>query len=246
MAPPIIPSQTLYVRSINEKVKKHEVKKCLYHLFSQYGEILDVVALRTEKMRGQAFVAFAEQADATSALRALQGFPFFGKALRIEYGKGISHAVMLREGRILPPKVVQAKLAKAAKRLREDDDDEGEESNKRPALEESKEEGEDDDDMEMEAEEDSDDNPQGEGGENPPYNILFANFLPASVTGTPDMLGLLFKQYPGFKEVRLVPNKSDIAFIEYETVNQAAEAKARLDGFLIAKGHPLKLQFAKR
>ena len=30
------------------------------------------------------------------------------------------------------------------------------------------------------------------------------------------MLSMLFNQFPGFKEVRLVPGRHDIAFVEFE------------------------------
>ena len=46
------PSQTLYVSNLREKVKKEELKKSLYAVFSQFGPILDVVALKTSRMRG--------------------------------------------------------------------------------------------------------------------------------------------------------------------------------------------------
>ena len=55
-----------------------ELKRSLYYLFSQFGPILDVVALKTMKMRGQAFIIFKEIGSATNALRTLQGFPFYG------------------------------------------------------------------------------------------------------------------------------------------------------------------------
>ncbi|CAL3964266.1 unnamed protein product, partial [Diplocarpon coronariae] len=50
-------------------------------LFSTYGPVLDVVALRTAKMRGQAHVVFRDVQTATQAMRALQGFDFFGKQI---------------------------------------------------------------------------------------------------------------------------------------------------------------------
>ncbi len=34
------------------------MRRALYNFFSQFGPILDVVALKTKKMRGQAFVVF--------------------------------------------------------------------------------------------------------------------------------------------------------------------------------------------
>jgi len=53
----------------------------LYAIFSQFGEILDIVALKTLKMRGQAFVIFKEIGSATNALRSMQGFPFYDKPM---------------------------------------------------------------------------------------------------------------------------------------------------------------------
>ena len=58
-----------------------ELKKSLYAIFSQFGQILDIVALKTLKMRGQAFVVFREISSATNALRSMQGFPFYDKPM---------------------------------------------------------------------------------------------------------------------------------------------------------------------
>ena len=58
-----------------------ELKRSLYALFSQFGQIVDIVAMKTSKMRGQAFVVFKELAASTNALRQLQGFPFYNKPM---------------------------------------------------------------------------------------------------------------------------------------------------------------------
>lgn len=58
-----------------------ELKKSVYAIFSQFGNILDIVAMKTLKMRGQAFVVFADVASATNALRSMQGFPFYEKPM---------------------------------------------------------------------------------------------------------------------------------------------------------------------
>jgi RNA recognition motif-containing protein len=46
-------SQTLYVNNINEKIKKNVLKKSLYALFSQFGRVIEIVACRGLKLRGQ-------------------------------------------------------------------------------------------------------------------------------------------------------------------------------------------------
>lgn len=58
-----------------------ELKKSLYAIFSQFGDILDIVALKTLKARGQSFVVFRDIASATNALRSMQGFPFYDKPM---------------------------------------------------------------------------------------------------------------------------------------------------------------------
>jgi U2 small nuclear ribonucleoprotein B'' len=50
-------------------------------LFSTYGPVLDVVALKTPKMRGQAHVVFRDTQAATQAMRSLEGFSFLGHEL---------------------------------------------------------------------------------------------------------------------------------------------------------------------
>ena len=58
-----------------------EAKRCLYALFGQFGKVVDVVCMKTEKLRGQAWIVFADVTSATNAMRAMQDFPFFGKAM---------------------------------------------------------------------------------------------------------------------------------------------------------------------
>ncbi len=50
-------------------------------MFSQFGRIIDVVAMKTYRLRGQAWVVFTDTAAATNALRTMQGFPFFDKPI---------------------------------------------------------------------------------------------------------------------------------------------------------------------
>ncbi|KAG8337156.1 hypothetical protein J6590_031134 [Homalodisca vitripennis] len=80
----IRPSHTIYINNLNEKIKKEELKKSLYAIFSQFGQILDIIALKTMKMRGQAFVIFKEIASSTNALRSMQGFPFYDKPMTFD------------------------------------------------------------------------------------------------------------------------------------------------------------------
>ncbi|KAK4468134.1 hypothetical protein MN116_008300 [Schistosoma mekongi] len=79
----IRPNHTLYVNNLNDKVKKNDLKKALYYIFGQHGRLIDIIAMKTMKMRGQAFIIYQDIACATQAYRSLQGFQLFqrfGKA----------------------------------------------------------------------------------------------------------------------------------------------------------------------
>ncbi|KAF3060097.1 U2 small nuclear ribonucleoprotein B'' [Daldinia childiae] len=96
---PIPPNQTLYVTNLpSNKINKTDLKTALYMLFSTYGPVLDIVTLKTIKMRGQSHVVFRDVQAATQALRSLQGFKFLGLELRIEYAKSKSDIIAKLDG----------------------------------------------------------------------------------------------------------------------------------------------------
>ncbi|RKF57098.1 U1 small nuclear ribonucleoprotein A [Golovinomyces cichoracearum] len=95
----IAPNQTLYITNIpSSKYQKEDLRRSLYILFSTYGTVLDVVALLTSKMRGQAHIVFRDVQTATLAMRELQGFEFFGKEMRIQYAKSKSDIIARLDG----------------------------------------------------------------------------------------------------------------------------------------------------
>ena len=53
-------------------------------------------------------------------------------------------------------------------------------------------------------------------------------------------------RFPGFKEVRLVPGRHDIAFVEFENEVQAGAAREALQGFKITQTNAMKISFAKK
>ncbi|OAL38464.1 hypothetical protein AYO20_02113 [Fonsecaea nubica] len=101
------PNQTLFLKNLPEKINKNELKRALYMLFTTYGPVLDVVTNRIgskgQSMRGQAHVVFRDIQTSTQAMRALQGFDFFGREMVIVYGKGQSHIVPKLRGTFEPP-----------------------------------------------------------------------------------------------------------------------------------------------
>lgn len=77
----VLPNQTIYIQNLNDKINKEQLKKSLYHLFSQFGSILDIVALKTMKLRGQAWIVFDSIQTSTSAINKMDGYDIFGKKM---------------------------------------------------------------------------------------------------------------------------------------------------------------------
>lgn len=57
------------------------MKYVLFNLFQAFGQVLQIVCKRSDKMRGQAFVVFKEVGEAAAAKNNLNGYPIFGKAM---------------------------------------------------------------------------------------------------------------------------------------------------------------------
>uniref|UniRef100_A0A8C8LVE3 RRM domain-containing protein n=4 Tax=Salmoninae TaxID=504568 RepID=A0A8C8LVE3_ONCTS len=207
----IRPNHTIYINNVNDKIKKDELKRSLYALFSQFGQVMDIVAMKTMKMRGQAFVVFKELASATNALRQLQGFPFYNKPMRIQYAKTDSEVISKIRGTFGDKDKKKDRKKKAQDQVAN--------VAKKPAL------------VRLVP-------------DNPPNYILFLNNLPEETNEM--MLSMLFNQFPGFKEVRLVPGKHDISFVEFESEGQAGVAKDALQGFRITAQCAMKITYAKK
>lgn len=79
--------------------------------------------------------------------------------------------------------------------------------------------------------------------ENPPNHILFLTNLPEETNEL--MLSMLFNQFPGFKEVRLVPGRHDIAFVEFDNEVQAGAARDALQGFKITQNNAMKISLPR-
>ncbi|THH31319.1 hypothetical protein EUX98_g2898 [Antrodiella citrinella] len=212
------PSATLYINNLNDKVNKDELRTQLFALFTTYGRVIDVVALKNQKMRGQAFLVFSDLAGATAAMRACEGIVFYDKPMHITYAKSKSYATMRKEDpNFVPPTSVHAKdtaarmgngaLSGSEKRQRGDDrmdEDEPEAKKEKTA------EADDDDGEEMEIEEDEDaGGRQAAKGKNsravPPTSqqpsaTLLCTNLPQEVTD--DVLSVLFQQYVKFVPLR--------------------------------------------
>ncbi|MEE6474481.1 hypothetical protein FKM82_010396 [Ascaphus truei] len=189
---------------------------------------MDIVALKTMKMRGQAFVVFKELASATTALRQLQGFPFYSKPMRIQYAKTDSDLISKMRGTFADKEKKKDKKKTKAQELIANA------ANKTPAQVETQNAGNSTAGLSQ----------NQQVPDNPPNYILFLNNLPEETNEM--MLSMLFNQFPGFKEVRLVPGRHDIAFVEFENDTQAGSARDALQGFKITPSHAMKITYAKK
>jgi len=224
----IPPSQTLYVQGLNEKIKIPELKCCLLEIFSTYGEVIDIVAAGSLKKKGQAFVVFRDITCATNALRALQNFVFLDKPMRINYAKTKSDVIAREDGTFKPrnkedPKKEPEKppgLPRGQK---------GGAGAARPAAPKF---------MSQPGAA-----PARDAAEGQPSNVLFVENLPPEVNQM--MLTMLFRQYPGFQEARLIKGRN-VAFIEYADELQAGIAKHGLQDFMVTPEMALKISFAKQ
>ncbi|KAK5122401.1 hypothetical protein LTR85_003985 [Meristemomyces frigidus] len=103
------PNQSLYIQNLPEKLQKDDLRRALYMLFSTYGPVLDITALKTKAMRGQAHVLFRDQQSATQALRSCHGNEFFGREMKIAYSKNRSNTLAKLTGTFNQPTAEQAK-----------------------------------------------------------------------------------------------------------------------------------------
>eukprot|EP00897_Mesotaenium_endlicherianum_P005492 jgi/Mesen1/4971/ME000248S04259 len=232
----IPPNQSIYINNLNEKINKEELKKSLYAVFSQFGKILDIVAAKSLKLRGQAWVVFDDVTAATNALRQMQGFPFYDKPMRISYARQESDAVAKAKGTFVP----KDKKKKAADKARQRQEAQQAATQAEapfmapyggapPAAETTYA---------------APPRPVVPEAPAPPNNLLFVQSLP--IDRTKELLVQLFQQFPGFQDVRLIDAKPDICFVEFGDENQATIAMSGLQGFKLTPTNPMNITYARK
>uniref|UniRef100_M4BBL5 RRM domain-containing protein n=1 Tax=Hyaloperonospora arabidopsidis (strain Emoy2) TaxID=559515 RepID=M4BBL5_HYAAE len=185
---------------------------------------------RARRLRGQAWVTFDDIASASNALRATNGSVLFDKPAVISFAKEKADVIARREGTFVPrekrprePKPAQQPATK--KQTGEDGCAKvtaagATATGVKSVL------------------------PPPPPSQNVPNKILFLQELPE--TCNKEMLSVLFKQYQGFMEVRMVPGKKGLAFVEFGDEAQAAIALQGLFGFKLTPTDTLRVSFAKR
>ncbi|KAI0065924.1 RNA-binding domain-containing protein [Artomyces pyxidatus] len=259
MAASVQPNTTLYLNNLNDQVNKEELRTQLYALFTTYGKIIDVVASKTPKMRGQAFLVFTDLAAATAALRACDGMLFYEKPLHIQYAKSKSHATLRREDpTFVPPSSAHGKALAEMQRQsisqqKRHRDDEDMDVDSRTQKREKSAQEEDEAEMEIDDEEEGHANgstaSMSSSNTRPSPRLICTN-LPQEVTDS--MLSVLFQQYQGFQSTYVAPaptpnasgEKVKMAQVVFDTAERASIAKEALDGFAVKKGWPMTVGYA--
>lgn len=85
---------TIYVSNLDDKVRKNELRRVVYLLFSEFGVVIDVaMSLASETHRGQAYVTMENREAALTAIRTLQSRDVYGRRLRAQQAKQTSFSV---------------------------------------------------------------------------------------------------------------------------------------------------------
>ncbi|CAF1136357.1 unnamed protein product [Didymodactylos carnosus] len=228
--------------------------------------------MKSPKMRGQAFIIFDDVQNSTAALRSLQGLEFFEKPLRIQYAKKDSESIKLiraQENATAAALAAAAEKANAPKKPRI----EKLSTPAEPTLQQQHIAMMNSEEVlqaaEMvtaaAAEAELEQLPLKERQrriqtviaaqstligtlpiipEQPSNSTLFLSNLPNETTK--EMLEILFKQFTGYRDVRLIPGREGIAFVDFDKDKQATIAKDALQNFKITPTNSITISFAKK
>lgn len=215
-------TEVLYVNNLNEKIKLDIMKQSLKVLFKEYGSVLGVTAHRNLRMRGQAFVTLDTKQAAAKAVKEVQQFPLYGKPMQLSFARTESDALVKKRH----PDDMDSHKQERLKRKKES-------RRTNPIRQKLL--------AKQEASRKAHETALITGVPAapvaaparrivqipdeylPPNKILFVQNLPDDTTK--ESLETLFKPYPNLIEVRTIPGRRNIAFVEF--VDEASSGVAR-------------------
>ncbi|KXH59597.1 RNA recognition domain-containing protein [Colletotrichum salicis] len=269
-----LPVATVYVRNLEERAKVDQLKEALHQIFSDYGNVIDIVAKTNLKAKGQAFVVFDDPEAARKAIEEVQGFELFEKPMQLALARTRSDATVksvgnddefeLHKRRRLAEKgisIPRLLYLSSLPRHRTLADASLSPTDKKKAFEA--------------AEEQKRLKRPGPGGAAatdarpvkaargtglkstnpsttavipdeylPPNKILFVQNLPDDYDI--EAVTSIFGRFEGFREVRLVPGRRGIAFVEYEGEQGAITAKENTAGMVLGDTHTIKVTYQRQ
>ncbi|KAK8438095.1 U1 small nuclear ribonucleoprotein usp102 [Phyllosticta citricarpa] len=269
MASQTPPNCTVYVKNLEERIKIPELKEALLEIFSEYGNVIDIRAAKNLKAKGQAFVVFDNVESAARAIEEINEFDLFDKPMKLDFARTRSDATVRREGneedfeahrrrRLAEKGTSQIPLhcgirwvlalrfyVSLFERKQAIEAQEKQKQLKRPAGAPAQPE------RPAQKARGAGLKSTGAGGAVipdeylPPNKILFVQNLPDGYDV--EALSAIFGRFEGFKEVRLVPGRSGIAFVEYEAEAGAISAKEATAGMALGdEGKPVKVTYQRQ
>lgn len=240
----------IYIKNLNEKINLNTLKETLKTELSVYGPILDIIAHKNIKMRGQAFVVYESLESAQAAVKSLQSeFKIlFDKPLQVSFAKTKSDAIVKRDSK--DDESVFEKHKEQRLQVKQE---------KQPEFEKMKETGKTRGGKSKtgtkrkgQSEPGSKKRRTSVGGTSvvssvvddnlPPNKLLLLQNLPADVSSA--QIDEIYSKYPGFIEVRLVAPRR-LAFVEYETDDHAVVAKEDTQSLELG-GNMVKVTYTKK
>lgn len=82
------------MQNLEERVKPETLTSALRTIFSEFGTVVDVVAKKNVKAKGQAFIVFEDPASAEAAIDEVHGFELFDKPMRVAMARTRSDKTM--------------------------------------------------------------------------------------------------------------------------------------------------------
>lgn len=259
---------------MEERIKIDQLKEALEELFSEFGNVLEIVAKTNLKAKGQAFIVYDSIESATRAIEEANGFDLFDKPMVLDYAKTRSDATVMREGgseeleshkrkrlaekggwslsirfSIIPREQLYADfyLCFLLERRQAHEALEAQKKLKRPATAAATESA-----RPSKAVKGTGLKPTSGATTAvvpdeylPPNKILFLRDLPDDATQ--EGLSAVFGRFEGFQEVRLVPGRKGIAFVEYEAEAGAISAKEATANMPMGEqGKPIRVTYQRQ
>lgn len=271
------PNHTIYIQNLNEKINLKYLRMELENILSPYGPIHNMILKRRLALKGQAFIIFDTIDSAKRAIASLQGQKLFGKSMICRFARFKSDIIAERDGTLdiekkhrMIDKIERSKTIRLTRRQilaqmmgnpmmsqlmmvgptaslsgavsgipLASMGPEMQLPNKVLFVQSIPFVPISEHDKNTSNTSNAPTHFGTEAKEGSPINTL--------INSASKKIEEIFKKFPGFCEARFVPNRPDVAFIEYENELQANNARQAMDKHeLISNQPPIRVTFSKR
>ncbi|CAI6332547.1 unnamed protein product [Periconia digitata] len=221
-----VPIETIWVGNLEERVKIPTLKAALTVVFKRFGPIVDIIAKTSLKRKGQAFVVFDSEKSALESVELMDGFPMYGKEMKVQRAKTHSDAtVKSKAADMFDDHKRKRLMQKDFKRAKEDA-----EAAANPAAAEKPRT------LKSAISVIPDEYVR-------PNKVLFLQNLPDDIDE--DNLTTIFERFEGFKEIRYLSVRA-VGFAEFENEQYAITAKEATANMPVGAGkRPMKVSYQR-